>query len=331
MGASTGFSPGISGPVTSVNGENGVVTLDPADIGAQPSDADLTAIAALTTTAFGRSFLDRADAAAGRTLLGLGTAATHATGDYDAAGTASAGDSAHAAASPAHAGSAVSVTTSGLVVITTTNVQAALAELDAATALRARRSCTFLPSTAYKAGELVVYQETLYTALVDFTSAGSFSAGDWQIVSPGTEIGYSANATATQLALATTAAPGAGTSLLCSVVVPQTPRPVWLQAEATAKCTTAPAASGTGLVNLFVYDDQGTPVVADGAGSIAFESGSGTAGVINIRLTARIPPNTASRTYTLYANRSGDSTFRAQIQNGLGSVVYRSYLTAIYR
>ena len=48
----------------------------------QPVDSDLTAIAALSTTAFGRSFLDRADAAAGRTLLGLGTAATSASGDF---------------------------------------------------------------------------------------------------------------------------------------------------------------------------------------------------------------------------------------------------------
>lgn len=55
----------------------------PADLSVyQPLDGDLTAIAALTTTSFGRSFLDRADAAAGRTLLGLGTAATTASTDY---------------------------------------------------------------------------------------------------------------------------------------------------------------------------------------------------------------------------------------------------------
>lgn len=60
----------------------------------QPLDSDLTAIAALTTTAYGRAFLALADAAAGRTALGLGTASTHATGDYDAAGAAAAAQSA---------------------------------------------------------------------------------------------------------------------------------------------------------------------------------------------------------------------------------------------
>lgn len=41
--------------------------------GYQPLDTDLTAIAALTTTAFGRSVLDRANAAALATLAGVGT------------------------------------------------------------------------------------------------------------------------------------------------------------------------------------------------------------------------------------------------------------------
>jgi hypothetical protein len=42
----------------------------------QPLDSDLTAIAALTTTAFGRSLLTQADAAATRTTIGLGSLAT---------------------------------------------------------------------------------------------------------------------------------------------------------------------------------------------------------------------------------------------------------------
>ncbi len=42
----------------------------------QPLDSDLTAIAALTTTSFGRSLLTQADAAATKTTLGLATVAT---------------------------------------------------------------------------------------------------------------------------------------------------------------------------------------------------------------------------------------------------------------
>lgn len=48
----------------------------------QPLDSDLTAIAALTTTSYGRAFLALADAAAARTALGLGTMATETASNY---------------------------------------------------------------------------------------------------------------------------------------------------------------------------------------------------------------------------------------------------------
>lgn len=65
----------------------------------QPLDADLTAIAATTTAAFGRAFLALADATAGRTLLNLGTAATTAATAYEVAGTAATAQAAAIAAS----------------------------------------------------------------------------------------------------------------------------------------------------------------------------------------------------------------------------------------
>lgn len=74
--------------------ENGTVTAAMLDAAYQPLDSDLTAIAALSTTAYGRAFLALANAAAARTALALGTAAVAATGDFDAAGAAAAAQSA---------------------------------------------------------------------------------------------------------------------------------------------------------------------------------------------------------------------------------------------
>jgi len=60
----------------------------------QPKDADLTAIAALTTASFGRELLTKASAAAVREALALGTAAAQSTGAFDAAGAAAAAQAA---------------------------------------------------------------------------------------------------------------------------------------------------------------------------------------------------------------------------------------------
>lgn len=62
--------------------------------GKQPSDADLTAIAAAGTAGFGIELLALATAAAGRAKLGLGSAATAASGDFDTSGAAAAAQAA---------------------------------------------------------------------------------------------------------------------------------------------------------------------------------------------------------------------------------------------
>lgn len=59
---------GGGGAVDSVDGQTGVVVLSGVY---QPIDSDLTAIAALTTTSFGRGLLALADAAAARSAIGL--------------------------------------------------------------------------------------------------------------------------------------------------------------------------------------------------------------------------------------------------------------------
>lgn len=67
------------------------LTTTAASSGYQPLDSDLTAIAALTTTVFGRSLLELADAAAGRTALGLGTMAVETAANYLTTAAAAAG------------------------------------------------------------------------------------------------------------------------------------------------------------------------------------------------------------------------------------------------
>lgn len=56
--------------------DDDVLTLGAGNAAYQPLDSDLTAIAALTSTAFGRALLELADAAAGRTAFGAAPAAT---------------------------------------------------------------------------------------------------------------------------------------------------------------------------------------------------------------------------------------------------------------
>lgn len=82
---------GGGGAVDSVDGQTGTVVLSSVY---QPLDSDLTAIAALSTTSFGRALLTLADGAAARTTLGLGTAATTDASAYDAAGAAAAAQAA---------------------------------------------------------------------------------------------------------------------------------------------------------------------------------------------------------------------------------------------
>jgi hypothetical protein len=87
---------------TAAQGALAATAVQPAALaGYQPVDSDLTAIAALSTTSYGRALLTLADAAAGRTALELGTAATTAASAY---ATAAQGALADTAVQPAALG-----------------------------------------------------------------------------------------------------------------------------------------------------------------------------------------------------------------------------------
>jgi hypothetical protein len=59
--------------VLSVNGHTGAVTLNYTDVGAQPASAQLTAVAAVMGTGFGRGFLALSDQGSARGYIGAGT------------------------------------------------------------------------------------------------------------------------------------------------------------------------------------------------------------------------------------------------------------------
>lgn len=116
----TALELGTAAQVDTGTATGNVPTIDDADARYQPIDSDLTAIAALTTSAFGRSLLESADAAAARTLI-----------DVDEAGTAAAQVTAHTDdATDAHDASAISVADAGDY-FTSTDVEGALQEAGA--------------------------------------------------------------------------------------------------------------------------------------------------------------------------------------------------------
>lgn len=77
--ARTALALGSAAVADTGTGASNVPTITQADGRYQPLDSDLTAIAALATTTFGRSILTQADASAARTTLGVGTAGTLAS------------------------------------------------------------------------------------------------------------------------------------------------------------------------------------------------------------------------------------------------------------
>jgi hypothetical protein len=102
LGLGTAATAATGDFATAAQGALAATAVQPAALSSyQPLDSDLTSIAALTTTSFGRSLLTQADAAAARSAIGAGTSSLAVSSSAPAAlaATAAAGSSTDAARS----------------------------------------------------------------------------------------------------------------------------------------------------------------------------------------------------------------------------------------
>lgn len=116
---------------TAVTTLGGLATTAAVASGYQPLDSDLTAIAALTTTATGRSVLAAADDAAIRTIAGVGTIGTQASSSVSITGGSITGITDLAVADGGTGASTAADARTNLGLVIGTNVQAYDAELAA--------------------------------------------------------------------------------------------------------------------------------------------------------------------------------------------------------
>lgn len=183
-------------------------------------------------------------------------------------------------------------------------------------------------ATAATDAELASAVATINTSLTGKQDAGTAAtdaelaahAGDLLIHSSGIEVAYAENVTGVTTAISAAAVDVPG----CVITVPANPRPVWLEANAFCDVSTAPASAATGQLGVLITDDLGNSVAFANA---SIEGGAGTNGQFNLIARCRIPPNTATRTYRMQANRGG-SAFTYAIMNGAIAAAFRSYIAA---
>lgn len=131
----TALGLGTAAVADTGTGAANVPTITQADARYQPLDSDLTAIAALTTTSTGRSLLAAADAAAIRTIAGVGTIGTQASSSVSITGGSITGITDLAVADGGTGGSDAATARTNLGLVIGTNVQAYDVELAAIAAV----------------------------------------------------------------------------------------------------------------------------------------------------------------------------------------------------
>lgn len=179
-----------------------------AQAASQPLDANLTAIAALTTTAYGRGFLPLADAAAALTHIGAQAAGSYQPLDSDLTAIAALTTTAYGRGALALADAAAFASYSGIPLLATSGITGALTLTKSGTTAR---TATFPDAAIMVAG--TNFAQT-------WTAAQSFTTGTTTISTAdinggaidGTVIGAAAAAAITCTTLTTSSNVGIGTS-----------------------------------------------------------------------------------------------------------------------
>lgn len=262
--------------VESVNGQSGAVVLTAADVGAQPSDADLTAIAGLDSTTAGTVATDGAGWIK-KTYAQLKAALGITPADVGGFNTAA------AAAAPVQSVAGLTGTptvgaldAAGLLSKTTAN--GTYAPLAAAGVLAARPTASgserYYFATDDGAGTL--YADT--------------AAGVWTPLNPG-EIAYAANITGT----VTTSANGSIVDIPgCAITIPATKRPVWLKMHAIVQ----QSAAGQGNASLYLYETtSGATLVTNFVEPLANLTSGGR--YLDISGEYRLGPVTSPRSFKI--------------------------------
>lgn len=159
----------------------------------------------------------------------------------------------------------------------------------------------------------------------DGASAAALTAhsADALVHSSGLEIAYAENVTNTPLVLpaaAYTDIPG------CSITIPPTVRPVWIEGRFYFDITASPAAGTTTNLQAVLTDELDANL---DAGSLPLESNAVATGFAEVRVMMRLGIVTAQKTIRLRGYRSNTAGFTGQILNG--STAAKSWITAFSR